>query len=278
MAAVLLALAAAVSWGFSDFLGGLGSRRLATGPVLAVAMPVGLAATGIVVAVRWQAPPNASFALWATLTGALGAAGIAALYQGLATGRMGIVAPISATAPLIPVVFGLVRGERPSALQGVGMGLALVGVVLAGRERDTGAGRRVALGAGLGLVAAICFGVSLISLDQASNQDPYWATFVIRVASTGAVAVALVATRSRVRAPRPLWPVLAAVGLLDVLGTIFFAVSTTKGLISVVSVIVSLFPVLVVFLARVTLHERLERVQLAGAASAIAGVALISAG
>lgn len=246
--------------------------------VMGLATPIGLVATGIVVAVRWQAPPDTAFALWAALTGTLGAVGIASLYRGLAVGRMGIVAPISATAPLIPVTVGIARGERPTALQGAGMALALLGVVLAGREHDSTVGRRMASGATFAVVAALCFGGSLISLDEAANQDPYWAAFVIRAASMTAVAVALLVTRSPVRPSRSLLPALVAVGVLDVGGTILFAVSTTKGLISVVSVIVSLFPVFVAFLARVALHERLERVQLAGAASAIAGVALISAG
>jgi drug/metabolite transporter (DMT)-like permease len=278
LTAILLALGASMSWGVSDFLAGLATRRLGLAPVLAIVMPAGLLAGAVVVAVRWQAPPNASFAAWAVATGLLGVGGIAALYRGLALGRMGIVAPIAATAPLIPVVFGLIRGERPSLLQGAGMGLALVGVVAAGREHDRAAGRRLALGAGLGLAAAVCFGVSLITLDEAANRDPYWASFVIRLAGTTAVALFLLGRRLPARAPRTLLPALVGVGLLDVGGTILFAVSTTKGLISVVSVIVSFFPVVVAFLARVTLGERLERVQLAGAAAAIAGVALISAG
>jgi drug/metabolite transporter (DMT)-like permease len=278
LAAVLLALAASASWGVSDFFGGLTSRRLTLATVMGVTTPIGLVVIGILVAVRWQAPPNATFALWAAITGVLGAAGISALYRGLAVGRMGVVAPIAATAPLIPVAVGLARGERPSALQGVGMGLALVGVVLTGREHDSAVRRRVASGAGFGLIAAATFGGSLITLDEAANGDPYWATFVIRVASSLAVAVVLLATRSPVRAPRSLWPALTVIAVLDIAGTVLFAVSTTKGLISVVSVLVSLVPVFVAFLARFVLRERLERVQLGGAALAVAGVALISAG
>ena len=278
MVAVLLALAASASWGVSDFLGGLTSRRLTLATVMAVTTPLGLVVIGIVVAVRWQAPPNATFALWAALTGVLGAAGISSLYRGLEVGRMGVVAPISATAPLIPVTVGLARGERPSVLQGAGMGLAIIGVILTGREHNSESSRRMATGAGFGLLAAATFGGSLITLDEAANGDPYWATFVIRAASSLAVAVVLLAMRSPVRAPRAVWPTLAMIAVLDVGGTVFFAVSTTKGLISVVSVLVSLVPVFVALLARLMLHERLERVQLAGAAVAIAGVALISAG
>ncbi|HEY8773752.1 MAG TPA: EamA family transporter [Gaiellaceae bacterium] len=278
MVAVLLALAASASWGVSDFLGGLASRRLTLATVMGLTTPIGLVAIGVLVAIRWQAPPSISFILWGALTGVLGAAGISSLYRGLTVGRMGVVAPISATAPLIPVTVGLARGERPSALQGIGMGLALVGVVLTGREHDSETGRRVASGAIFGLIAAVTFGGSLISLDQAANSDPYWATLVLRAAATFAVAAALLVTRSPVRAPRSVWPTLTAIAVLDIAGTVFFAVSTTKGLISVVSVLVSLVPVYVAFLARFVLHERLERVQLAGASSAVAGVVLISAG
>jgi drug/metabolite transporter (DMT)-like permease len=240
--------------------------------------PLGLVAIGILVAVRWQAPPNAIFALWGALTGVLGAAGISSLYRGLSVGRMGVVAPIAATAPLIPVTVGLARGERPDALQGAGMGLALVGVVLTGREHDSASGRRVASGAGFALIAAATFGGSLITLDEAANADPYWATLVIRTAASLAVAAVVLATRSAVRAPWSLLPAMALIAFLDIAGTVFFAVSTTKGLISVVSVLVSLVPVFVALLARVVLHERLERVQLAGAGLAVAGVAFISAG
>jgi drug/metabolite transporter (DMT)-like permease len=278
LVAVLLALAASASWGVSDFLGGLASRRLTLATVMGLTTPIGLVAIGVLVAIRWQAPPSISFILWGALTGVLGAAGISSLYRGLTVGRMGVVAPISATAPLIPVTVGLARGERPSALQGIGMGLALVGVVLTGREHDSETGRRVASGAIFGLIAAVTFGGSLISLDQAANSDPYWATLVLRAAATFAVAAALLVTRSPVRAPRSVWPTLTAIAVLDIAGTVFFAVSTTKGLISVVSVLVSLVPVYVAFLARFVLHERLERVQLAGASSAVAGVVLISAG
>jgi len=278
LVAVLLALAASASWGVSDFLGGLASRRLTLATVMGLTTPIGLVAIGVLVAIRWQAPPSISFILWGALTGVLGAAGISSLYRGLTVGRMGVVAPISATAPLIPVTVGIARGERPSALQGIGMGLALVGVVLTGREHDSETGRRVASGAIFGLIAAVTFGGSLISLDQAANSDPYWATLVLRAAATFAVAAALLVTRSPVRAPRSVWPTLTAIAVLDIAGTVFFAVSTTKGLISVVSVLVSLVPVYVAFLARFVLHERLERVQLAGASSAVAGVVLISAG
>src|SRR3954471_6500237 len=130
LTAILLALAAAASWGVSDFLGGLTSRKLSLPTVMAITTPLGLGVIGAIVAIRGDPPPATSFVLWGAATGVLGAIGISALYQGMTVGRIGVVAPISATAPLVPIVFGLARGERPSPLQGVGIACALVGMVL----------------------------------------------------------------------------------------------------------------------------------------------------
>jgi drug/metabolite transporter (DMT)-like permease len=279
MTVVLLALAASVSWGVSDFLGGLTSRRLSLATVLGITTPIGLLAIGILVAVRGEELPGYSFVLWGLLAGVLGAVGISSLYQGLSVGQMGVVAPISASAPLIPIVFGLIRGERPSGLQGIGIGLAIVGVILTSRERVEGSRRvRVAEGAAFGLLAATSFGISLLALDKAANADPYWATLIVRFGATVAVAAALLVVRPRIRAPRSFWPALLAVGLLDITGTVFFSVATTKGLISIVAALISMVPVVVALLARIVVHERLQQIQIAGAALAVAGVACISVG
>jgi drug/metabolite transporter (DMT)-like permease len=277
MAAVLLALAASASWGVSDFLGGLKARTLSVLTVLAVSQPAGLVLIGLVVAWRGGWPGWNWWVLWAVLGGIAGAVGIGSLYKGLSVGSMGIVAPITSSSPLIPLTVGLARGERPSAIQLAGIGLALVGVALAGWEPGTeGARGRAAVGAGFALLAAVTFGSSQVGLEEASNVDPYWATFVLRVASVAVVMGALLARRTP--GPGRVWPTLAILGLLDSGATILFAVATTKGLFSVVSVLASLYPVLVAILARVFLHERLSLVQRGGALVAIGGAAAISAG
>jgi drug/metabolite transporter (DMT)-like permease len=277
LAAVLLALAASASWGVSDFLGGLKARRVSVFTVLAVSQPAGLVLLAVIVLARWDAPPGGVWPLWAALAGIGGAIGIGALYRGLAVGAMGIVAPITSTSPLIPLTVGLARGERPSALQLAGIGLALVGVALAGWEpRGNGRGGRAAVGAGLALLAAASFGSSQVGLEAASNHDPYWATFVLRIASCALVFAVLL--RRRPGGPGGVWTSLAVIGLLDSGATILFAVATTKGLFSVVAVLASLYPVLVAILARVVLGERLTRVQRSGALVAIGGAAAISAG
>ncbi len=279
MAAVLLALAASASWGVSDFLGGLKARSVAVLTVLAVAQPAGLALLAVVLAVHGHAPPGGWWPLWSVLGGLGGLVGIGALYRGLAVGSMGIVAAIASTAPLIPLVVGLARGERPSTLQLAGIAVALVGIALAGLEPG-GAGLRgrAAVGAGLALLAAGCFGGSQVGLQSASGADPYWATFVLRAASCTLVAAILAGTRGDRGRIAGVWPVLAVIGLLDSGATELFAVATTKGLFSVVAVLAAMYPVLVAFLARAVLGERLSVVQRGGVLAAIAGAAAISAG
>jgi drug/metabolite transporter (DMT)-like permease len=278
MAAVLLALAASASWGVSDFLGGLKSRAAPVLTVLSVSQPAGLVLLGAIVLVRWQPPPTGLPILWAVLAGLGGAIGIGALYQGLAIGSMGIVAPITSTSPLIPLTVGLARGERPSAVQLVGIGVAIVGVAFAGWEPAApGARRQLGAGVGLAVVAAVAFGSSQVALQSAAVEDPYWATFILRIASSLLVLAALLRFRPG-RGPAGMLLVLVTIGLLDSGATELFAVATTKGLLSVVAVLAALYPVLVAILARIVLHERLTRVQRGGALAAVAGAAAISAG
>ena len=277
MAAVLLALAASASWGISDFLGGLKTRSVSVVTVLAVSQPAGLVLLGAIVAARGGWPGWDWWVLWAVLGGIGATVGIGALYKGLAVGSMGIVAPITSTSPLIPLTVALVRGERPSAIQLAGIGLALVGVAFAGYEPGAGGARgRAAVGAGFALLAAAAFGASQVGLEAASNVDPYWGTFVLRIASVAVVLAALLGRRPS--GAGSIWPTLAVLGLLDSGATILFAVATTKGLFSVVAVLASLYPVLVAILARALLHERLTLVQRGGALVAIGGAAAISSG
>ena len=277
MAAVLLALAASASWGVSDFLGGLKARSVPVLTVLAVAQPAGFVITAVVILVRWDSPPGGLSILWAVLSGVGGAIGIGALYRGLAVGSMGIVAPITSTSPLIPLTVGLARGERPGTIQLAGIAVAMIGVAFAGWERGSAGIRgRASTGAGLALLAAVSLGASQVGLEAASNEDPYWATFVLRIAMTAMIGA--VVLRRRPPAPGGVWPMLAFIGALDSGATIVFAIATTKGLFSVVAVLASLYPVLVALLARVVLGERLTLLQRGGALAAIAGAGAISAG
>jgi drug/metabolite transporter (DMT)-like permease len=274
--AIALALGASLLWGVGDFLGGHSSRRLPALTVLAASELAGWAGiAAIVAAARPEAPPAAAFA-FAALAGLSGVIGLGALYRGMAVGAMGVVAPLSSAAAVIPVVVGLARGERPSGLQLIGIALTLLGVVLVSREEGAG-GARVAAGVGLALVAAVGFGSYFVFLDAASDDGAAFAVFVARGTAT-ALAFAAAFTRSAWRAPARALPTLVAIGLFDVSANGLLALALNEGLVSLVSVLSSLHPIVTVGLALALLGERVGRTRALGVAVALAGVAAISAG
>jgi drug/metabolite transporter (DMT)-like permease len=275
LVAAALALAAAASWGVGDFLGGLKSRSLNPIAVLVVAQPIGLALLAIWVAARGEGPPGSSV-LWACLASVLGTTGLVAFYRGMATGALSIVAPIAGAGAAIPVIWGLARGDHPSSLQELGFVAALVGVILASFERRPQAAR-LAAGAGWAAIAMLAFGGYYIPMHAASHGDFLWAAFVFRLTSTTLIAMAWLVLRPR-RARRADLPALASIGVLDTGGNVCFAAASAKGLVSVVSVLASLYPVVTVLLARAVLHERVHRSQELGIALALGGIVLISAG
>ena len=271
----MLALAASVCWGIGDFLGGVGSRRLPALTVLAAAEVAGLAAIAVFVLVRGIGPPGAATFGFAAGAGLGGALGLGALYRGMAVGAMGVVAPISAAAAVVPVTVGLARGERPSALQLAGVVAALAGVALASRE--PGETARLAAGVGLALVAAAGFGSYFVLIDEAADVSPAWAVLVSRGAASAAAVGAALAL-GKLRPPARVLPALCVIGLFDVGANGLLALALSKGLVSIVAVLSSLYPVVTIALARVVLGERIGRVQAAGAGAALAGVGMISAG
>jgi drug/metabolite transporter (DMT)-like permease len=275
--AIFLALAASLSWGAGDFLGGISARSVRLLTVLAVSQVSGLAVVAIVLLVgRPSLPPAGS--IFAAMAGGIGGAvGLAALYRGLAVGVMGVVAPISGVAAVIPFAVGVASGDRPRALQLVGVALALAGVALVSREPVKSGARRAA-GVGLAVLAACGFGAYFVGVDAAADDGVAWAVFASRgTAAVLCVAGALVVGAGLNPGQRFL-PVIALVGLFDVGANFLFSAATTRGLVSVVSVLASLYPVVTVALARVFLHERLARTQWAGASFAIGGATLITAG
>jgi drug/metabolite transporter (DMT)-like permease len=280
MVAIVLGLAASLSWGTADFIGGLQARRI---PVVAVVLGsqlAGLVLVALVVLIRGEPFPGGDFALYAALSSIGGIVGLTAFYKALSIGPMGVVAPISSTGAVIPVIVGIATGDRPSALQALGVAVAVGGVALASREAEDEAksSSRVSAGVGFALIGALGFGCFFLLIDRASDTDVLWAISVNRVLSVTLLALALLATRPKLGLKAADMRVLAVVGILDVTANGLFALAATKGLVSVVAVLSSLYPVITVILARVVLKERLRAVQRAGAAAALVGVALISAG
>src|SRR5256885_1589744 len=275
MLAVALALGASLTWGVSDFFGPLKGRVLGALRVLVYVELSGLVVIALIVAVRWKGPAG-SAALLAIPAAISGTLGLYAYYRGIAVGAMSIVAPIAGISAAVPVIFGIATGDRPSLWQWFGIAAALSGVFLASRE--PGRGGKVAAGVGLALLAAIGFGGYFPPMHAAGNADFWWASLFFRMTSCS-IVLATVAVRRPSLAIAPLQlPVLVLIGLGDMFGNLLFAAASTSGLVSVTSVLASLYPIITVVLARIVLKERVARSQEGGILLTLAGVALISAG
>ncbi len=276
--AALLALCASLSWGVGDFLGGVKARVLPSLTVLAASQPFGLVALGIAVAARGTGIPGNEVA-WAALAALFGTVGLFAFYRGMAAGAITVVTPIAAVAAAVPVIWGVaVSGDHIDGLQAIGFVAALGGSVAAslelGHERT-----RIAAGVGWAVVAMLAFGAYYVPMHAASSQDWLWPAFLFRCTSVTLVWAVVLARRARPTGLRGHWAALIAIGFLDTGGNaLFAAASSSHGLLSVVSVLASLYPVVTVLLARIVLGERVQRTQDAGVLVALAGVVLITAG
>jgi drug/metabolite transporter (DMT)-like permease len=273
-----LALGGALCWGVGDFFGGLASRRLAVLAVLAVSQAIGLAGVALWVWLAGDPFPGVGELLPAAGAGLAGVLGLAALYRGLAVGAMGIVAPISAASPLVPLAVDAARGSVPGTLQWVGTVLVLTGVATLSIERSAEGGRRVAAGASLALLAALGFGGFIVGIDAGADESATWAVVAARSASVSLVAAAALFTSTSLRPPRRLLPSLVAIGVFDTGANVFVAAATTKGAAGIVAVLSALYPVVTVALARLVLAERLGPARRAGGAVALTGAALVAAG
>ena len=286
MLGVVLPLISSACWGGSDFLGGMLSRRL---PVLTVVISSQLvgAATVLLVALALREPLPVD--LWLPIVGgALGAVGLVLFYSGLAIGTMSIVAPIAACGAVVPVMYSIAAGQVPRPLVMAGLVSALAGVVLAsvasGIEVESSPNRRPRMAAAAAVGAAIGFGLFLLFLGRAgaaSPQSQVWLAAASRAGSIPLVAVMLVVNRTA-----PPWRSLslgdlgqvAAIGIGDVSANTLFLFAAGAGSLAVAAVLGSLYPIGTVVLARVVLRERVSPVQAAGAALAMLGVVLVSAG
>ncbi len=276
MAAIVLALGASLTWGFADFFGPLKGRAFGALRVLFYVQLGGLAGIALIVAVRWKGPADAA-ALLAIPAAVSGTLGLYAYYRGMAVGAMSVVAPIAGISAVAPVVVGIASGDRPSTWQSAGIACALVGVFLASREQAR-TGSRLAAGVGLALLAALGFGGYFPPMHAAGDADFWWASLFFRLTSSTVILSAVAIRRPSLRVPPVQLPLLALIGVGDMLGNLLFAAASASGLVSVTSVLASLYPIVTVVLARIVLAERVARSQEAGIGLTLAGVGLISAG
>ena len=280
MLSVGLALGAALSWGLSDFVGGVTSRRVALLWVLLCTQLVGLVLVSPLALVHGGqvlGPSAAAAAMAGSLAGLLGIAG---LYRAIALGVATLAAPISATGAILPVAWGLLRGEPVRLPQEIGAILALLGIVAASRtgREQAHLGPAATAGIGFALLAALGFGGFFILLHEASTSDVLWAVSLQRLTGSCVLALVLLVRRP---AWEPNWrdaPPLLLVGALDQAANGLYGLASTVGLVSLSAVLASLYPVVTIVLARLVLRERVSPIQQTGVALALAGVALVAGG
>lgn len=222
--------------------------------------------------------------LWGAAAGMSGGAGLVALYRGLARARMGVVAPVTAgVGAIVPAVFGLLAGDRPTTVAAFGVVIALVAIFIVGREPRASAGDADSSWMGSkgipeALIAGVGFGAFFIFLSNAAPASGVWPLVGARLASLALLWVILAAIPGTVSIRAETNPLILAAGLLDIIANALFLYATRGGLLTIVAVLSSLYPAATVLLARVVLGERLSRSQAGGVALAVAGIALIAAG
>ena len=281
MLAVALSLIAALSWGSADVLGGLAARRRALLAVMVLSQASGLVALVVFTLPFAGSVPSLGELVPAMVAGVVGVLALSLLYLALAIGTMSVVAPIAALGAVVPVLVSLASGDALSVVIALGIVLALGGAAASAAsapepaaERDGSRRRSIWLAVG----AAAGLGAGLVLFDAAADSGALWAVVVARTCAVTVVLAALTVRRAPLGLREPGLGQVALVGVLDAAALALFSLASNEGLLAVVSVLASLYPVVTVILARVVLGERMRGVQIAGVAVAFVGIGLIAAG
>ena len=280
MTAVLLSLAAALTWGLADFGAGLKSRRLPVPLVLLWVEGTGLVVVLAAILATGEPWPDGRTLLYSALAGVCGVGALGCFYQALSIGTMSIVAPVSATGVTLPVIVGIVSGDQLGALVAIGLAVTFCGVLLASREEVLEVEHARASRAALlfALAAAAGFGGYFAFGDVAADGSVYWLLAAGRITALPAIAL-LCATRGIGMAPPRADRIpLMGIALADLGATTLYALATTRGALAIVAVVGGLYPVATILLARGILGERIARLQAIGVATAMLGIGLVLAG
>lgn len=253
------------------------AKRLPAVAVVGITQSLAFVLLSVVVLARLALghPPEwGAWVWWAMIAGVCGTGGLIAFYSALSSGTMGVVAPIASMGVLVTVGLGVASGETPTSWVWVGIAIAIVGIVLAsGPELSGAVSPRPVLLAG---VAAVLFGVGLFSIDRGSRDSLLMTLWGMRFTSVSLFVIAALVLRSVGGAGRAHLLPLALIGAADLLANTLFATASSRGEVSIASVLGSLYPVATILLARFVLGERLRRIQQVGIVCALAGAAVIS--
>ncbi len=276
-----------MGYGVSDFVGGVASRRVAALRVVIVSYPFSLV---IVLIVAPFVGGQISWVpiLWGLASGVAGGLAVWWFYLALASGPMAVVSPLTAVLVAgIPVVAGFAIGERPGALAFVGIALALIAVLLVSKESPDDTTGEVAGGremkftptvAWLTVGSGVTFALAFICLHQIGDGSGLWPLAASRASATAVVWCVALASGHFTLPHGSVLKLAAFVGILDVVANAALLYAYQGGLLSLVSVIASLYPAATVLLAMVMLGERVGRLQQVGMVVALGAVGLIALG
>ncbi len=275
--AIALGLFAAAFYGAADFCGGLATRRSSMFAVAILSQAVGFAILLVIIPFF---PGHASAAdyLWGLVAGVCGGLGLALLYHALSIGKMGVVSPITAVlAACMPVVVGIVRGEHLFIAQILGIGAALIAVVLISISTEDGGKLEFATaGVREAILSGVVLGGFYVFLARAGPAAGLYPLITARIGSIGFLIGLGLLLRQSLRPARGAVRLIALAGSLDMTANVLYVLATFAGYLSIAAVLTSLYPASTVFLARAVLKERLQPIQWAGATLALIGVALIA--
>lgn len=280
MSALLLSLVAALGYGVSDFVGGLAARRVSVLRVVVASYPVGMVGMALIAPFAGGTLTTSAL-VFGALSGIVGGCAILCYYAALAAGPMSVVSPLTAVLVAgIPLAVGLAMGEHLSPIALIGAGVAVVAIMLVSRQKEAAEGDstarftpKVAL---LTVASGVAFGLFFVLLDQVGAHTGMWPLLVSRTTATVLVVIAA-AFAKQLRPPTgvPLRLALTA-GLLDVVANAAFLYALRVGLLSIVSVLTSLYPASTVLLARLVLGERTGWTQRIGLVLAAVAIVMIS--
>lgn len=275
--AVLFALLAAAAYGVSDFVGGLASRRIPAVTVLLASYPIG---TVLIAAAlpAYGGPISAGTVAWSLSGGAAGLVGVALLYTALGQAPMNVISPVTAVmTAVVPIVAGVLQGERPHLLAWIGIVLGLVAVTLITRQpADHPHGPIGWRPLTMAVLSGVGFGAYFICLARTDEDSGLWPVVLSRAMAVLLVVPLAAALAGFVRIPRPVLALAAVAGVLDAVANLAFLLASRHGLLSLSSVITSLYPAGTVLLAVLILKERTGAVQRVGLGVAAAAVVLLT--
>ena len=276
---LIFAIASAMFYGLGGFSGGYAASKSRVLPVLVVSQAFGLATASAALIALWPGPPGHADLLWGLIGGLAGAFGIVTLYRGIAKGIVAIVSPTAALlSAVIPLVAGLILGDKPGLLSLIGMGLCVPAIILlASSSSHAGTDKqRTKSSLSHGFVAGIFFGLFYVAISRPGVHSGFWPLVAARSASITMALVVMLAKREHLVLNKgSLIPAMLA-GILDMVANILFVLASSSGMLSIVAMIVSLYPVPTVLMARIVFKERITPARGIGLGLSLAGLALIS--